>query len=285
MMHNATEFTLELPQLRLAAKAWGDPTQPPLLALHGWLDNAASFDRLAPLLQDSYIVAIDLPGHGLSDHRPPGPWYHYVDYLHDVLVIADTLGWARFTLLGHSLGGAIASLFAAACPDRIERLVLIEALGPLTSQPDQALVHLQRALQQSMEWPAKPLRVFANVHEAIMARINVNGLTPAAAEVLVTRGLKAVPGGYSWSSDQRLMLPSPVRYTEAEITVLLKDIQAPTLLILAIPAAPFLGTALVNARIATVPYIETIYLSGNHHLHLENPEPVAKEIRKFLCNY
>jgi len=71
------ELELELPHLRLAAQVWGDPLLPRLLALHGWLDNAASFDRLAPLLCEHFhIVALDLPGHGRSGHRPPGTWYH-----------------------------------------------------------------------------------------------------------------------------------------------------------------------------------------------------------------
>jgi len=282
-MHNPTEFTLELSQLRLAAKAWGNPTHPPVLALHGWLDNAASFDRLVPLLKNAYVVAVDLPGHGLSDHRASSPWYHYVDYLYDVLAIADTLGWPRFTLLGHSLGGAIASVLSAACPDRVEQLILIEALGPLTAEPDQALAQLYRALEQSRDSSIRPLRVFADVEEAIAARVKVNGLTPGSAETLVTRGLRAVPGGYSWSSDPRLMRASPLRYTEAEILTILKGIQAAVLLILATPAAPFLSPELMKARISAVSDIQTIYLSGNHHLHLEDPEPIANAINEFRC--
>jgi len=77
----ARDIEIALPHLRLAACSWGDPALPPLLALHGWLDNAASFERLAPLLCEHFhIVAIDLAGHGRSQHRPAGLWYHYIDY-------------------------------------------------------------------------------------------------------------------------------------------------------------------------------------------------------------
>ena len=134
-MH-AEELRIERADRTLAALAWGDPEQPPMLALHGWLDNAGSFSAIAPLLaKDHYVVAIDLRGHGRSSHLPPGVWYHYVDYFDDLRATLDRFGWARATLLGHSLGGTLASLFAAAYPERVEALLLVEALGPLTVPP------------------------------------------------------------------------------------------------------------------------------------------------------
>ena len=278
-MTTARELSLDLPHLRLAARAWGDPALPPLLALHGWLDNAASFDRLAPLLCEHFhIVALDLPGHGRSGHRPAGTWYHYVDYLGDVLAAADVLGWNRFGLLGHSLGGAVASVLAAACPERVERLLLIEALGPLAGDVGQALGQLQRALAQRGALQEKSLRVFADVAAAERARILANDLSADAARMLVGRGVRAVDGGFVWSSDPRLTLASPMRYIEAQILALLDGIRAPTLLILAQPPPVFLEEGMINARVARVPGIEVVRMPGHHHLHLEDPAPVAAAI-------
>jgi|SRR5579884_94538 pimeloyl-ACP methyl ester carboxylesterase len=277
------ELELALPHLRLAARAFGDPALPPLLALHGWLDNAASFDRLAPLLDDAFhVVALDLPGHGRSDWRPPGTWYHYIDYVSDALAAADALGWSRFNLLGHSLGGAVASVLAAACPERVDRLLLIEALGPLTGAADQTLTQLRRGLEQREAFAEKVLRVFANPVAAVAARREANGLSDAAAAALVERGLRPVPGGYSWSSDPRLTLASPVRYTEEQILSVLRGIAAPTLLVLAEPPAPFLAAELMDRRIAQVARIAVRRLPGSHHLHLEDPLPVATAIREFV---
>jgi pimeloyl-ACP methyl ester carboxylesterase len=278
------EIELAIPHLRLAARAWGDAALPPLLALHGWLDNAASFDRLAPLLCGKFhIVALDFPGHGRSGHRPAGTWYHYVDYLGDVLAAADALGWQRFGLLGHSLGGAVASALAAACPERVERLLLIEALGPLAGDIDQALPQLRRALSQRAALRGKELRVFADIGEAERARMLANDLSQDAARILVGRGVRAVPGGFVWSSDARLTLASPMRYGEAQILALLEGIRAPTLLILAQPPPVFLNEDMVGARIARVPGIEVVRLPGHHHLHLEAPEPVARAILAFCA--
>ena len=282
-MSEAREIEIELPHLRLAARVWGDPALPKLLAVHGWLDNAASFDALAPRLCGHFhIVALDLPGHGRSAHRPPGLWYHYVDYLGDVLAAADALGWQRFGLLGHSLGGAIASMVAGVEPARIERLLLIEALGPMSLPAEQILAHLQRSLGERGQ--TGTLRVFASVEEAAKARMRGNGLTLSreAAMALIERGTTAVAGGVSWSSDQRLTLTSPTRYTEEQIQAVLAGIAAPTLLILAEPSPPFLTESMIARRAARVPGIRIVRIQGSHHLHLEDAPPVARAIFDFV---
>jgi pimeloyl-ACP methyl ester carboxylesterase len=278
----ARDIVLELPNLRLAARVWGDPSLPRLLALHGWLDNAASFDRIAPLLCDKFhIVALDLPGHGRSDHRPPGAWYHFVDSVSDIAQAADALNWQTFGLLGHSMGGGMATLLAAACPDRIERLHLIDALGPMSTPAEDSPAMLTRSLEQRRTADAKTLRVFDSKTQAIEARQQANGLTLQAAELLVTRGIDAVPGGYSWSSDPRLRLASPQRFTEEQVLAIVRAIRAPTQLILAQPQAPFLPEAIIHARIAQVQRIEVLRLPGSHHLHLEDPQPIADAIAAF----
>lgn len=283
-MSDARELEIELPHLRLAARAFGDPTLPKLLALHGWLDNAASFDRLAPLLCGHFhIVALDLPGHGRSAHRPPGMWYHYIDYLGEVMATVDALGWQRFGLLGHSLGGAIASMVAGVAGERIEQLLLIEALGPMTLAPEQTLAHLQKSLGERGQ--VGTLRVFANAEDAAQTRVRGNGqltLSKAAAMALIERGTMAVAGGVSWSSDQRLTLTSPVRYTEEQILSVLAGIRAPTLLVLAEPSPPFLSETMIARRTAQVPGIRVVRIPGTHHLHLEDPQPVARAILEFV---
>jgi pimeloyl-ACP methyl ester carboxylesterase len=279
----ARDIEIALPHLRLAARSWGDPALPPLLALHGWLDNAASFECLAPLLCEHFhIVAIDLAGHGRSQHRPAALWYHYIDYLGDVLAAADALGWQRFGLLGHSLGGAIASMLAAATPERVERLLLIEALGPMTLPAEQTLQHLRRSFHDRGQTGA--LRVFATPAEAVDARMRGNGpgLSREAAAALIARGTKVVSNGLSWSSDPRLTLTSPVRYTEEQILAVLRGISAPSLLVLADPSPPFLPLELIERRVAEVANIQVRRLRGSHHLHLEDPQPVAAAILEFI---
>lgn len=277
-MSTPRERYIALPHLQLAALEWGDDAAPPLVALHGWLDNAASFALLAPLLAERHhIVALDLPGHGASGHVAPGAHYHYVDYVRTVLDALDALGLARCTLLGHSLGAGVAALVAAAAPSRFDRLFLIEGLGPLADDGSRTLERYRGALAKP---PAdgKGLRTFATVEQAVSARAIATGLRAELARPIVERGLRQTADGWQWRSDPRLARPSAIRLAESQVRALLAGIAAPTLLMLAEPATPYLPSALMQARAACVPGIAPTTLRGGHHLHLEHPQAVAKWI-------
>ncbi len=281
---SAVDVEILTPCLALAARRWGRPGARPVLALHGWLDNAASFDALAPLLADVDLVALDLPGHGRSAHRAPGAWYHFVDYLSDVAAVLDALGWPRATLLGHSMGAAIASVFAGALPERVDALWLIEGLGPIATAAARVPELLGRAITEREALATKSLRVFPDLDAAARARAAAGAIDLTAARALVARGTRAVEGGYVWSSDPRLTLTSALRLTEEQVLACLAAIRAPTLLVLADPAAPWFTVETMVARCAAVTALSRVVLPGTHHLHLEAPEPVAAAIAAFRAD-
>ena len=222
---------------------------------------------------------MDLRGHGRSSHLPPGVGYHYVDYFDDLRATLDHFGWPRAEFLGHSLGGTLASLFAATHPERVEQLLLVEALGPLTVEPIDTLAQLRRGVDERAAFAQRrPLRVFADVASAISLRMAASALTEDAARALVERGVQVVDGGVVWSSDPRLTLASPQRYTEAQVLAMLAGIRAPTLLMLADPTTSYLPDAMMASRAAQVPDIEVVRLAGSHHLHLEEPRSVFEII-------
>lgn len=270
------EHRIVLPHLALAALEWGDADAPPLLALHGWLDNAGSFATLAPLLAPQFrVIALELPGHGHSAHLPAGAGYHYLDHVRAVLAALDALELPRCALLGHSLGAGIASLLAAAAPERIERLHLIEGLGPLGDDGAHTLQRYRDALAAP---PAngKTLRVFRDAEQAARARAMASGLDAGLACPIVERGLRAVDGGWQWRSDPRLARPTAIRLAEPQIHALLAGIEAPTALLLAQPATPYLPAAQMAARAACVPHLAIEHMGGGHHLQLEQPQAVAQ---------
>lgn len=270
-----SELTIEIPGLQLAAQAWGDENLPPLLALHGWLDNSASFERVAPFLSQRYrVIALDLPGHGASAHLPPGLPYHYVDYVRAAIAAADGLGLDRFSLLGHSLGAGIASLAAAAVPSRVRELLLVEGLGAMADDGSRTLERFREGLAALHERP-RSLRVFGDMDAAIAARVAVSGMPAELVQGMVARSLARVDGGYSWRSDPRLASSTPIRLAETQVMSLLLGIEAPTRLLLAEPAMPYMETETIQARIDCVADITVERMPGGHHLHLEKPREVA----------
>lgn len=254
-----------------------------VFAVHGWLDNAASFDALAAHLPDCEIVAVDLVGHGRSDHRSRDAWYHAVDYLDELLELLDAFGWQRSVWLGHSLGGGLLSLLAAACPGRVERLILIESGGLLGGSPERACDQLARGLTGRQRFRAgSSLRVFTDADEAIAARCKVNGLSESAARALIERGLNPVEGGHVWSTDSRLTLASPLRIDEMHLQAMLRAIACPLLMLLAQPPLPFMSPAERQARLACLPGAGIRVFPGHHHMHMETPAPLAGAIMSFL---
>lgn len=268
------ELTIDIAGLSLGAQVWGDDHAPPLLALHGWLDNAGSYALLAPLLAAPYrVIALELPGHGHSGHLPAGMSYHFVDYVRFVLAAADALELDQFDLLGHSLGAGIAALLAAAAPHRIRHLLLIEGLGPIGDDGTHTLQRFRDGILPAAN--NKGLRVFGRLEQAIAARAIAGGLRAELARPIVERGVLEVADGWSWRSDSRLTRTTPVRLAEAQIHAILAGIRAPTSMLLAHPATSYLPTEMMMARAACVEHIDVQHLDGGHHLHMEHPEAVA----------
>jgi pimeloyl-ACP methyl ester carboxylesterase len=270
--------------LRVAAKVWGPPDGVKVLGLHGWLDNAATFDRLAPLLPAVRLVAVDLPGHGLSQHKPESAFYHFVDWISDVAAIADALGWDRFALLGHSMGAGIASLLPGAAPERISRVVLLEGIGPMSSPPEDMPVRVRAALADQRQLRDKRLRPYGSRDEAArVLKAGLGAISDDGARLLVERGTQAQHNGVVWRADPRLRATSPMRFVEAQALAFLRAITCPVLLIRAASGYPF-DEGEVSARLAAITDLRVVKLPGGHHVHLDDPQAVAAAIVDFLAS-
>lgn len=266
MSCSVEEVRLSLPHIELAAHLFGPEDGLPVIALHGWLDNANSFARLAPKLSGLRIVALDLAGHGHSDHRPTGAGYGLPDYAHDVLQVAEQLGWEKFSLLGHSLGAIVSVILAGALPQRINRLALIDGLIPPLGEAQTAAERMGTALQAQLNQSAKRKPVYAEIDRAVEARMKgAVAVSREAAELLAQRGLMPVPGGYTWRSDSRLTLASPIRLTRAQALGFVEAIRCPTQLIVAED-----GILAKNQELLSGLPFEVKHLAGGHHLHLND---------------
>lgn len=271
------DFSLSIAGVEIAGRRWRNGKRP-VLALHGWLDNAASFDALAPLLPDTDLVALDLAGHGLSYHRTPQSTYNVWDDLPDLVRVADALGWNRFHLLGHSRGAIIAGLLTAALPERIFSTVLLDGLTPPPLPIADTFTQLGRHLQEHLREPRVPAR-YESPQRALEVRCRVGAIGAEAAWPIVERGLRLVGDSWQWRADPRLNFASAVKLNAEQIELLLRILsQRPHLLVMAEQglAQRMLGGDQLKG-------LNWRCLPGGHHFHLESEAvaAVAGDINRF----
>lgn len=255
----------------------------PLLALHGWLDNAASFSRLAPLLKGYEVFAVDLPGHGMSDHLPAEHHYHVWQGTEDVELLADALGLDRFALMGHSMGAAIATLYAGLFSSRLTHLILLDAIGPLTHEPGQVVANMRDAIV-SMKTLNPEQRFLADPETFISSRQQGPlALSRAAAELIVGRAITQTAAGFCWRSDKRLKNPSLLRLGDVQLQAFLAAVSAPVLGLFA--SDGIYTREFIDGRWQYLQGPKELHwLTGGHHFHLEGDVPVvATYIREFLA--
>jgi pimeloyl-ACP methyl ester carboxylesterase len=258
----------------------GDPGGKRLLCLHGWMDNAASFLPLAHSLPRHHWMMLDYAGHGRSDHRPGHSRYYFMDYVFDLDAALDALGWESCTLLGHSLGTAVAAGAACADPQRIERMVMLDGLGVVTEPEQQAAERLTRSLR-SVRHPRDHRRVFDSVELAARARQLKNPMADSSARLLAERALRPAEGGWRWRTDPRAMWDSPYWYAEAHSDAILQGLKCPVLVIYTPVLEAYLGERLA-ARLERLDDVTVQRLEGGHHLHMDQPETLSATIDAFI---
>ncbi|XP_010708516.1 serine hydrolase-like protein 2 isoform X1 [Meleagris gallopavo] len=292
-----SEVKFPVPWGHVAAKAWGPPEGHPVLCLHGWLDNANTFDRLIPLLpRDCQYVAMDFSGHGLSSHRPAGSPYHFLDYVSDVRRVAAALRWRRFTLMGHSMGGSVAGMFAFIYPEMVDKLILLENLGFLLAPEDtEAWLKSKRlAIDRLLSLEAKQQAPKARSPEAALQRLlEANRhLTAEGGAILLQRGATETPTGLVYNRDMRVRTQSREYLTVEQCVKLLQKIKDRVLIILAqdgllIPHKLESRNQFVKSLREAFEHtlkedIQLVEVPGSHFVHLNEPEVVSGIISNFL---
>ncbi len=280
----ASERQLEINDLHYALRCWGNPDYPAILAVHGWLDNAASFDVIAPsLAKHYYVIAIDLLGHGYSDARHAADYYHYLDMVIDLLGVLEALQLSKVIGLGHSMGGSLLTLLAGLFPERFSACISIDTFGPLVANNLNIINSLRKVATAKYLQQQKPRTVYADLAEAVQARLRGGfSISEAAASILCARNLKPVPGGFIWRTDPRLRLPTLFKLSETDVLTIFQQITCPFLLIAAeqgLLAQHFN----IQSRLAALPQVQQVSFPGGHHLHLEtSADLVASSIQIFL---
>jgi pimeloyl-ACP methyl ester carboxylesterase len=280
------EFAVHTGRMTLAGLADTSGQKTAVIAVHGWLDNAASFIPLSrQLTLDRPFHAVELPGHGLSEHRPANAAYHAVDYILDLLAFMNTVSPDQpVVLLGHSMGGIVCSLVAAAAPERVAGLIMLDSLGPYTDRKEQVLPQLRKGVKKAMEGPS-PLKVFESRELAIRARMSgVGTVTHETASLLIDRAIREVEGGFVWRTDRRLTAPSLLRYSESQVREIYAGIECPSMLISG-KDGYFHQYEALRLRIPYIARLVCHDVDGGHHFHMEGDvQRTAGLIDEFVQN-
>ncbi len=275
------ESNYQVGALNIAALEFGEQKTADLsvVFLHGWLDNAASFQPLMNVLSHQSATlhgcAIDFPGHGLSSHKRPFSYYPFHDYIDDVFQFLTVLSPNRLILVGHSLGALVASCYSAAFPEQVAGLVQIEGVGPLAESPSHTVARLRKGVMSRQRIRRKPQRHFSSLEEMVARRAQTNGLTAAEISPIVERAVMQRENGWCWRHDVALQSDSLYRMSEQQAMQINQAIECPMLTILGDKGFEYLHAS-ASQPLATDCQLVTI--AGGHHCHLQQPEEVCELI-------
>lgn len=280
-MNSPEEVLIPIPGFAIAAKIWGHQNCPPLICLHGKLDNASSFDFLAPLLSGHRVVAIDAPGLGRSSHYPPGvmPSWKSDGFL--LFHVMQALGFDEVDVVAHSLGSLAATMLAMSRNKIVKRLILLDVLGPKMSFAGNYERNFHYDVDTYISTNSLAPTVFADVDEAARERMKIGPLSYTAARALTERGTKLTEQGVIWTFDRRLRCLSTTLPHEDELLAMLKAVRIPVGLIKAKQGLSY-PTDIFENRKRAIDNLKVMECEGGHHVHMERPEDVAALIRDFL---
>lgn len=236
-LHGPTSHIYISQRLRLHYVDWGNPDAPPLILIHGGQDHCRNWDWIAQELRhDWHIIAPDLRGHGDSAWSPDGH-YSFEAYVCDIAQLINQKKLGPATVIGHSMGGNIASRYASIFPENVKKLVNIEGILP---NKDETLVSDAMSYRQKMrDWvkvrhgmSSRLPRRYANLHDAFERMHEENPhLTEAQARHLTCHGASQNEDGtYSWKFDNYTRKLNRLESSEEELQEIFSNIECPTLL-------------------------------------------------------
>jgi len=279
----ALERTVVVNGLRLHCVEWGQPDAAVVIALHGLRSYARTFESVAEALTERYrVVAIDQRGRGSSDWDPEHR-YDTLTYVSDLEGVVDALKLDRFHLLGHSMGGANAIVYAARHPDRVVSLV-IEDMGPGASASSAGADRIRRELAET---PAN----FSSWEEAtaFWRRIRPN-VTVEAIESRVRNSLWEDSGledgtRIVWRHDQEGIAHARLTTEPTDLWPYFDVITSPVLLMRGADS-DFLSNDTADAMQVRKPTLERVDVAGaGHYVHDDQPDVFGTTLSEFLARH
>ncbi len=272
-------------RLKLHYVDWGNPSGPPMLMIHGGRDHCRNWDWVAqPLRNDYHIIAPDLRGHGDSEWAHGGQ-YALIDYVLDIAQLLDQLQLFPITIIGHSLGGAIACQYSGIYPERVKQMVAMEGLGPPPEviQRRPAHMRMQRWVEQMQAYAGRHPRRYPDLASAVQRMQDANKhLSAEQAHHLTLHGTsRNEDGTYSWKFDNYVRQHSPYEFNMDEARRLWGRITCPTLLVRG--AESWATDPEKDGRASAFRRAQCVDVAdAGHWMHHDQPDIFLRAVRNFF---
>ncbi|XP_041989008.1 serine hydrolase-like protein 2 [Aricia agestis] len=290
------EWFIEAPWGRICVIAWGNCLDPPVLVCHGHLDSAASFRPLIKLLpKQFYYIGMEYPGSGRSDHMPPGLMMSSHDLMYSMHVVIKHFRWDTFVLLGHSMGSFLGKMYVHAYPEKVSRFVQLDPIArDQHVSPDKFADWYKKKFIEyfdNYELYNAPLET-APKHkkETVIEKLmSSRALSREAAEATLERWSQPVGNGYiRLTYDQRNKNITYPPFSKEFITSRDLNSKVPTLVIASAETKQLGGCRGYEYLFDEASFPNKNYrvrvVEGNHDVHINNPELVAKYVSPFLLD-
>ena len=287
-MRASESLFLEVRGLRYHVRRWPAPGAPKVVLLHGWMDVSASFQFLVDALRGEWdIYAPDWRGYGLTDWGR-SDCYWFPDYIADLDFLLDVFG-GTVHLVGHSLGGNVACMYAGVRPERVMKLVNLEGFGMTGTRPDDAPKRYARWLEELHDRPG--FRPYANFGELAKRLREGNPRLSAerAAYLAQHWGRQTEAGTIVLRGDPAHKIVNPVLYRYEEARACWRQVRAPLLWVDGAESTTLKRIGLDEAqhaeRRAEFKNLRHVTLpQAGHMLHHDQPETVAQLIEEHLTS-
>lgn len=261
-----SDVSYRIRDLNMACQSWHGQLPIPVLALHGWLDNSASFEPLSKKLRQFDWLAPDLFGQGLSEHRPASASYHLWDDLVDLKLLLEQVSWPTCSIVGHSRGAMLAVLLAATFPEKVKNIILIDALLPEPVLADNAVSQMRQFITQFTKQPSGR-RYFDSEQQAIETWAKAARMPAEVAAILLRRQLDVEQGkGFYYRHDKRLQYASAIKLTAEHNQTILQQLQCPVTIIMA--KQGLAGFSNMHRLQQKFPHFNWHEVAGSHHCHM-----------------
>jgi pimeloyl-ACP methyl ester carboxylesterase len=269
-------------RLKLHLLDWGGDG-PVVLLLHGFLEHAHVWDRVAPTIAAGgyRVLALDWRGHGDSEWVGPGGYYHFADYVADLGALVRHFG-GRAALVAHSMGGNAAILYAGTEPERAWALASIEGVGPPDSEPASAPDRFAAWIDDLERAATRPRLGFSMDGAVERLRLSYRRLDGPSIGLLAEHGTKEEGAERVWKFDPLHHTRSPQPFYVRQGEAFWRRVTCPVLYVEGAESILRLDDADVSARLSALRARRVTIAGCGHHPHLERPAELGRALVEFL---